>query len=140
MEHSSIQRRMSRILHWVGDKTSRSGATALVVALLLVFGVLLSVEGFPMAWEAGFSTIVGAITVIMLFVVQHTQSRNQLVLQLKLDELIRTSPDADDLLVHIEVADDAELLELEQDQLAHHESLREPDETVQNVIDEHESD
>lgn len=125
MEHSSLQRRISRILHWVGDITARAGATAVVVVLLLCFGVLLAIYGFPVNWEAAFSTVAGAITLIMLFVVQHTQGRNQLVLQLKLDELIRTSPDADDLLVHIEFADDAELIELEQGQVAHHESLRE---------------
>jgi hypothetical protein len=43
---------------------------------------------------------------------------------LKLDELIRTLPEADVLLVHIEVADDSELIGLVQDQVAHHESLR----------------
>jgi len=62
----------------------------------------------------------------MLFVVQHTQGRNYLILQLKLDELIRSSPVADDLLVRLEVADDSEINDREQDQLAHHESVREP--------------
>lgn len=130
MEHSSIQRRISRVLRWIGDVTSRSGATLVVVVLLIIFGVLLAIDGFPMSWEAAFSTVAGAVTLVMLFVVQHTQSRNQLVLQLKLDELIRTSPDADDLLVRLEVADDAELIELEQDQLAHHEALRGPDDSA----------
>lgn len=140
MENSTTQRRISRVLHWVGDITSRSGATALVVVLLIIFGVLLAIAGFPTNWEAGFSTVAGAITLVMLFVVQHTQSRNQLALQLKLDELIRTSPHADDLLVHIEVADDEELMGREQGQLAHHESLREPDdETVQEPDGEPES-
>jgi low affinity Fe/Cu permease len=127
MEHSVVQKRMSRVLHWIGDLTSRSTTTVLVVVLLLIFGVILAADGFPMSWEAAFSTIAGAVTLVMLFVVQHTQGRNHLVLQLKLDELIRSSPDADDLLVRLEVADDSELNDLEQDQLAHHESLREPD-------------
>jgi low affinity Fe/Cu permease len=72
----------------------------------------------------GFSTVVSAFTLIMLFVIQHTQGRHQKVLQLKLDELIRTSPQADDLLVHLEVAPDDELIDRDQQQLAHHESLR----------------
>jgi low affinity Fe/Cu permease len=127
MEHSVVQKRTSRVLHWIGDLTSRSTATVVVVVLLLIFGVFLAAEGFPMSWEAAFSTIAGAVTLLMLFVVQHTQGRNYLVLQLKLDELIRSSPDADDLLVRLEVADDSELNDLEQNQVAHHESLREPD-------------
>lgn len=127
MEHAVVQHKMSRVLHWIGDLTSRSTTTVVVVVLLLIFGVLLAVDGFPMSWEAAFSTIAGAVTLVMLFVVQHTQGRNHLVLQLKLDELIRSSPDADDLLVRLEVADDSELNDLKEDQLAHHKSLREPD-------------
>jgi len=128
VEHSSIQRRFSRILHWIGDVTSRSAATALVIILLAIFGVFLATYGFPGTWEAAFSTVVGSVTLVMLFVIQHTQGRHQLVLQLKLDELIRTSPHADDLLVRLEVADDAELIQVERNQLAHHESVREGDE------------
>lgn len=126
MEHKMAQQKMSRVLHWIGDLTSRSTATVVVVALLLIFGVFLAFAGFPLSWEAAFSTVAGAITLVMLFVVQHTQGRNHLVLQLKLDELIRSSPEANDILVRLEVADDSELLEIEQDQLAHHESLRDP--------------
>lgn len=126
MEHKMAQQKMSRVLHWIGDLTSRSTATVVVVALLLIFGVFLAFADFPLSWEAAFSTVAGAITLVMLFVVQHTQGRNHLVLQLKLDELIRSSPEANDILVRLEVADDSELLEIEQDQLAHHESLRDP--------------
>jgi low affinity Fe/Cu permease len=126
MEHTAVQRRMSRILHWIGDLASRSTATVVVVVSLLIFGVLLAIAGFPVSWEAAFSTVAGAVTLVMLFVVQHTQGRNYLVLQLKLDELIRSSPEANDILVRLEVADDSELNDIEQDQLAHHESLRDP--------------
>jgi low affinity Fe/Cu permease len=120
-----MQQRVSRVLHWIGGITTRSGTAVVVVALLVVFGLLLAVEGFPSQWEAGFSTLSGAITLVMLLVVQHTQNRNQIVLQLKLDELIRATPQADDLLVHLEVANDAELIEKEQEQISHHDALRE---------------
>ena len=63
----------------------------------------------------------------MLFVIQHTQYRHQIALQLKLDELILSSPHADDHLVHIEFADEAELIARELGEIAHHESLRETD-------------
>lgn len=128
MENSAIQQRISRILHWIGNFTSRSVVAAIVFALLLGFGITLSAMGFPANWEVGFATIVSLITLLMLFVIQHTQGRHQKVLQLKLDELIRSSPNADDLLVHIEDAHDDELIEREQGQVAHHEALREGDE------------
>ncbi len=128
MENSAIQQRISRILHWISDFTSRSVVAATVFALLLGFGIALSAMGFPANWEVGFATVVSLITLLMLFVIQHTQGRHQKVLQLKLDELIRSSPHADDLLVHIEDAHDDELIEREQGHVAHHEALREGDE------------
>ena len=124
MEHSTLQVRLSRALHWLGDLTSRAGAAVLVAAVLAVFVLVLVLLGFPATLEAGFSALASAITLLMVFVIQHTQSRQQSVTQLKLDELIRASPRADDLLVHLESADDHELAEREEHQLAHHASLR----------------
>jgi low affinity Fe/Cu permease len=130
MERSAIKGgRVSRILHWIDEITSRPGAAMLVIAVLIVFDVLLAINGFSGRWQMGFATVAESITLVMLFVIQHTQSRQQVALQLKLDELIRASPVADDLLVHIELAEDAELTEREQGQIAHHESLRESGDT-----------
>jgi low affinity Fe/Cu permease len=127
MEHSPSQQRISRVLHWVGDLTARASAAVLITVVVVIYAVILGIKGFPGRWQMGFSTAAQAITLIMLFVIQHTQNRQQLVTQLKLDELIRSSPSADDLLVHLEVAEDAELIEREQSQLAHHEALRDPE-------------
>ena len=124
MEHSPTQQRISRVLHFVGELTARASAAVLVTVVVVVYAVILAAKGFPGRWQMGFSTAAEAVTLIMLFVIQHTQNRQQLVTQLKLDELIRSSPGADDLLVHLEVAEDAELIEREQSQLAHHEALR----------------
>jgi low affinity Fe/Cu permease len=111
----------------VGDLTSRASATVAVTVVVVVYAVVLAVKGFPGRWQTGFSTAAEAVTLIMLFVIQHTQNRQQLVTQLKLDELIRATPRADDHLVHLEVAEDAELIERERAQLAHHEALRDAD-------------
>ena len=96
-------------------------ATGVVVFLLVLARV-----GFPASWQTVFATVAAAITLVMVFVIQHTQYRQQLATQLKLDELIRASPHADDLLVHVEAADDAELVALEKDQIDHHSSMRDP--------------
>ena len=125
METSANQRRISRVLHRVGDETSRAGVAATVAALTGVFVVVLAAAGFPESWEVAFATVSAAVTLVMVFVIQHTQSRQQMATQLKLDELIRTSPRADDRLVHIEVAEDEELLSRERSQLEHHAAVRE---------------
>jgi low affinity Fe/Cu permease len=97
----------------------------MVALVVFLFAILLSAFGFPGHWEEGFSTAAASISLVMLFVIQHTQNRQQIATQLKLDELIKAIPEADDLLVHIETAKDAELIERDQNHIAHHESLRE---------------
>ena len=124
MERSTPLQRISRVLHWIGEFTSSSGKTLAVVLVLVIFGIVLGVNRFPQTWQTSFATIVSAITLVMLFVIQHTQSRHQKVLQLKLDELIRASPEADDLAVHLEDAPDDELIEREREQIAHQEAMR----------------
>ncbi len=125
MGHPSNHKRLSRVLHVVGDFTSRAVVAVVVAVVVGVFLVALGVAGFPASWEAAFATVAAAVTLVMVFVIQHTQSRQQVATQLKLDELIRSSPQADDLLVHIEAAHDDELLQREQGQIEHHSSLRE---------------
>ena len=127
MKNPARQRRVSRVLHWIGDVTSRTGAALAVGGAVLAFGVVLALDGFPPNWETAFSAVAASVTLVMLFVIQHTQSKHQLALQLKLDELIRTSPVADDQLVRIEVADPEELDELARNQQALHEAIRDPD-------------
>ncbi len=124
MEHRSSQIRISRLPHVLGEFTARSGTAAVAVSVVVIFGAVIGVYGIRSIWEGIFSTIVSSVVLVMLFVIQHTQNRHQVAIQLKLDELIRSSPRADDFLVHIESAEDGELIERELDQLAHHEALR----------------
>jgi low affinity Fe/Cu permease len=133
MEHSTTERRISRVLHWIDDLTARAGVTVLVTIVVVVFAIALAIKGFPGRWEEGFSTAATSVTLIMLFVIQHTQNRHQVAVQLKLDELIRATPEADDLLVQIENAKDEELIEREQDHLAQHDSLRGTEENVNDL-------
>jgi low affinity Fe/Cu permease len=115
---------ISRLLHSVGDLTSNAWFVAAVAAGVVGFLIALAIAEFSESWQVGFATCATAITLVMVFVIQHTQRREQLATQLKLDELIRSSPHADDLLVHVETAPDEELLERERCQIDHHTSLR----------------
>ncbi len=127
MEESDVPRRASRVLHAVGDVTARAWVAATVAGAVAVFLVGLAVAGFPTDWEVAFATVSAAVTLVMVFVIQHTQSRQQIATQLKLDELVRSSPRADDLLVHIESAADDELIDRTQRHREHHQALRNPD-------------
>ena len=99
----------SRLL-WAVDRWAGLPLTALSVLAASAVWLLLSVIfGFPNGWERIFQTLVAAITVTMVFVIQHTQARHQAATQRKLDEILRSLPEADNSLLTLEHASDSEL-------------------------------
>ena len=125
LETSSARKFISRLLHVIGDVASRASTAGFVTAAVVIFVIALGLDGFPPGWENTFAFVASAVTLVMVFVIQHTQSRQQVATQLKLDELIRSAPRADDLLIHIEAADDEELIALDQDAIDQHTAIRE---------------
>ena len=97
------------MLHSLGTWASKASAGVTVAGVLLAWGVLGAFTAFPHWWEISLYSSTSAVTVVMLFAVQHTQHREQVVTQRKLDELLRAQPGADDLLIAAESAGDAEL-------------------------------
>ena len=84
--------------------------TALIVLAGAAAWVIVSVVvGFPGRWETVFQTLVAALTLAMVFVIQHTQARQQAATQRKLDEILQAMPGADNSLLTLEHASDDEL-------------------------------
>jgi len=99
----------SRVLHAV-DRWAARPTLALAAVTAVVVWVLISVVvGFPARLETVFMTLAAATTLIMVFVIQHTQARAQAATQRKLDEILRASPGADNSLITLEEAPDNEL-------------------------------
>ncbi len=106
----AAQRRWSsRLLHRVGEATSHSGAGLAVAAGVVVWLVVGAVVGFAAWWIDVLEIASSAITLVMVFAIQHTQARQQSATQRKLDELLRAMPTADDRLIAVEEAPDGEL-------------------------------
>ncbi len=105
--------RGSRLLHRI-DHLSSLPATSLVVAAGLIASISLGASaGFSTGWETGFGAGTSVVTLLMVFVIQHTQSREQAATQRKLDELLRALPDAEPALMMLEEAPEHELREVE---------------------------
>lgn len=88
---------------------SRPAVAVLVVAAAGVWLAVSVVAGFPGRWETIFQTVVSALTLAMVFVIQHTQARHQRATQRKLDEILLAIPGTDNALVTLEHASDDEL-------------------------------
>jgi len=95
----------SRGLHAIDRVAARPVVAVLVVAADVAWVVCSAVLGFPTELETAFQTVVAAVTLAMVFVIQHTQSRQQVATQRKLDEILRALH-ADDALVALEEASD----------------------------------
>jgi low affinity Fe/Cu permease len=118
------QNRLSRGLHRVDRLATHPAAAGVVAIIVGLFVVALAISGFPESWEVAFSTIAAAVTLVMVFVLHHTQRREQVATQLKLDELIRAMPQADDHYVRVQSAGDDEVQELEERHMEHHRATR----------------
>jgi len=108
----SDRRWTSRTLHHVGDLVSTAGTGVLAGALTASWGILGLIVDFPEWWKAVLYGATGAATFVMVFVIQHTQARQVSSMQRKLDELLRSSSEADNRLIAVEEASDEELLAL----------------------------
>jgi low affinity Fe/Cu permease len=80
-----------------------------VLAAVMAWVALSAAYAFPDQWERIFQTLVAAVTLVMVFVIQHTQARHQAATQRKLDEILRVLPEADNSLLALEHASDDEL-------------------------------
>ena len=110
---------LSAFLHWLDWLTSRA-AVALIMAVVALWIAAAFVLGlFPVRWERHFWTIAASVTLAMVFIIQHTQTRHQKATQVKLDELVKNAPGADSRVVKVETASDDELHEAHRRQLRH---------------------
>ena len=93
-------------------------------ALVAAWALLGATTGFPGWWQTALYSFTGSITFVMVFVIQHTQQRQTAALQRKLDELLRSSADADSTVIAVEEAADADLEMLTRNHVTEREHAR----------------
>jgi low affinity Fe/Cu permease len=92
------------------DRQASRPLAALAVVIAAAVWIAVSIAaGFPARWETIFQTLVAALTLTMVFVIQHTQARHQRATQRKLDEILLAMPGTDNSLLRLEHASDEEL-------------------------------
>jgi low affinity Fe/Cu permease len=107
---------VSKVLYRIDHYSSMPVVAISGVTLLVVFLVVGGLLGFPNQWVVGFEVTVAALTLMMVFTIQHTQSREQAATQRKLDELLRAVPGAAASLMMLEEAPKETILEVEDEQ------------------------
>ncbi|MCU1595477.1 MAG: hypothetical protein JWO12_2869 [Frankiales bacterium] len=102
----------SRGLHALGEMSQSSAASvvAAVVSVAFLVAALLAPRATPLL--TAFEALAAAVTLVMVFALQHTQARQQAAIQRKLDEILRVLPGADNRLLQVETASELELAAL----------------------------
>ncbi len=79
------------------------------VALTVLWLILGPVYNFSDTWQLTMNTAASQLTFLIAFLLQNTQNRDTRALQLKLDELIRSTAGARPQLINLEEFDDDQL-------------------------------
>lgn len=82
-----------------------------VLALFVILGWAVSgpIFNWSNTWQLVVNTGTTIITFLMVFLIQSTQNRDSIAVQVKLDELLRISAGAHNVLIDLEELDEAEL-------------------------------
>ncbi len=87
---------------------------ALAVVAILVWIITGPIFGFSDTWQLVINTATTIITFLMVFLIQNTQNRDTQAMQVKLDELIRATKGAHNILLDLEELDEDNLHEFKQ--------------------------
>ena len=87
----------------------------IALATIVVWAISGPLFGFSDTWQLVINTGTTIITFLMVFVIQNTQNRDTTAMQIKLDELIRVTNKARNVLLDLEELDDKTLQELRLD-------------------------
>lgn len=106
--------------------TGRPMAFLIATFTIIVWAACGPLFHYSNTWQLVINTSTTIITFLMVFVIQNTQNRDTAAMHIKLDELIRVSRNARNILLDLEELDDQdlELIRGEYENLAREDSLK----------------
>src|SRR3954464_443464 len=99
----------TRFAKFTAHQTGRPGTFVCAVLVIVVWAVTGPIFHWSDTWQLIVNTGTTIITFLMVFLIQSTQNRDAVAVQVKLDELLRISAGAHNVLMDLE--------ELEEEQL-----------------------
>jgi low affinity Fe/Cu permease len=111
----SFNQFFSRFAHIAARAAGSPTAFLLATASIIIWAVTGPVFGYSDTWQLIINTATTIITFLMVFLIQNTQNRDSLALQVKLSELIIAMKGAENRIATVEDLSEEELEQLHKD-------------------------
>jgi low affinity Fe/Cu permease len=105
----------SRFAHMAARAAGSPTAFLLATASIVIWAITGPVFGYSDTWQLVINTATTIITFLMVFLIQNTQNRDSLALQVKLAELIIAMKGAENRIATVEDLSEEELEKLHKD-------------------------
>ncbi len=99
----------STISKWISDRAAQSYAGFAAFLIVLVWAIAGVPSHFSVMWHLIIGTLSAVISILMLFIIQNSQNRHTIAIQLKLDEIIRATKGAHNEMMDIEKLTDEDM-------------------------------
>jgi len=104
---------LSVVTKWISNKAAQPFACFLAFLAILFWGIFGLPLHFSDTWQLIISTMAAVISIVMLFIIQNSQNRHTIAIQLKLDEIIRATKGAHNEMMDIEKLTDEGLARIQ---------------------------
>ena len=115
LESDGLKQAFSRLAGWSAEAMGSASAFVLATASCVLWALAGPFFDYSDTWQLVINTATTVLTFLAVFLIQHTQNRDGRALQLKLDELIRSTEAARNRLIDLEHCTDEELRALQKE-------------------------
>lgn len=93
---------LERFSEAVSSRAGSAGAFAVAAAIVLVWAATGPVFGYSNTWQLVINTGTTVVTFLMVFLIQRSQNKSSLAMQLKLNELVAALHGASNRMIDVE--------------------------------------
>ena len=104
-----MARRFERFAHAISRFAGSTSAFLIALGLIVLWLVLGPVFHYSSTWQLAVNTGTTVITFLMVFLIQRSQNKEALAVQLKLNEVVAALQGASNRLVNVEDLEEADL-------------------------------